>query len=170
MPDIVARYLARTVAPQDAFQMPASFERDDLGPRPDPDRRILLDPANEVSRHVRRETVCADEHVNLPTRASEKYRGLTRRVGTSDDDDLVIVAKLRLLHEGCGVVNAGAFELRKISERWLTVSRSSRDDHGAGAYCRPIVQSHAELLPFAGEFRGAFCDHDGGTELLHLGI
>ena len=60
---------------------------------------------------------------------SKKQCGLARRVGPADDDDLVAVAELRFLHEGRVVVDAGAFELREIRERRLTVSGSRGDDY-----------------------------------------
>src|SRR5262249_60066607 len=67
VPDIMARDFAGAVAPPHPFQAPVSFERDDLGSRPDVDRRILFDAANEGPRHGRGETVRADEDVHLPT-------------------------------------------------------------------------------------------------------
>ena len=45
----------------------------------------------------------------------QEYRGLTGRVGAADHDDLIAVAELRL-HEGCAVVDTGAFELPEIRQ------------------------------------------------------
>jgi hypothetical protein len=62
--------------------------------------------------------------MNLSTGPRQKYRGLTRRVGTPDDDDFVTVAELRFLHESRVVVDADTFELSEIRERRLTISGS----------------------------------------------
>jgi hypothetical protein len=168
--DIMTRRWPSAVAPQYAFEMSVSFDCHDLGSRSDLDVGRFLDAANQASRHARSKTVGADEHVNGPDRAREKHRRLTRRVGGSDDDDFVVLAKLRVLHEGCAVVDAGTFELGEIGEWRLTVSGSCGDDHRASGNGRPIARSHAVRRRFAGEFRGAFCDHDGGAKLLRLCI
>ena len=76
----------------------------------------------------------------------QKHRGLARRVGAADDDDLVAVAELRFLHEGRVVVDAGTFELREIRERRLTVSGSCGDDHRASRDAsrrRPVSRRRA---------------------------
>src|SRR6516165_2404724 len=128
MPNIVTRKCASTVAPKHAFQMTVSFEGCDLGARSDLDRRRFFDPTNQVLGHAHRETVGPDKHVNPSTGPREKHRRLTSRVGTSDDDDLVAVAKLRFFHKRCVVVDAGTFELREIGEWRLPVSGSCGDD------------------------------------------
>jgi hypothetical protein len=40
------------VAPPDALETMIAFERDELGVRPDLDRRALLDSADQISRHA----------------------------------------------------------------------------------------------------------------------
>src|SRR5215469_9731827 len=150
--------------------MPVSFEGYDLGPRSDLDCRNLFDPTNQVSGHAHRETVGPDEHVDPPTGPPEKHRRLTCRVGTSDDDDLVAVAKLRFFHERRVVVDAGTFELREIGEWRLTVSGSCGDDDRASGNRCAVTQPYAVPLRFAGQSRGTFRDHDGSAKLLGLGI
>ena len=65
VPDVVRLDGAvSVVAPPDALEMPFAFERDDLRVRPQRDRGVVLDAANEVARHrvgqpVRREPACA---------------------------------------------------------------------------------------------------------------
>ena len=112
----------------------------------------------------------SDEDMNPSPGLRQKHRGLTGRVGTADDDDLVAVAELRFLHEGRVVVDADTFELTEIRERRLTVSGSCGNDHRASRNRRAVVQSHAVGRSFAGQLRGAFRDHDLGAKLLRLGI
>src|SRR5882672_638416 len=81
--------------------------------------------------------------MNPSTGLRQKYRGLTGRVGTSDDDDFVTVAELRFLHEGRAVVDADTFELTEIREGRFSVSRSCGNDHRASRNRRAVVQSHA---------------------------
>jgi len=52
----------------------------------------------------------------------QKHCGLTGRVGAADDDDLIVGAELRILHEGRVVVDADTFKLTQICERRLTVA------------------------------------------------
>src|SRR5215472_944047 len=136
--------------------MTVSFEGCYLGARFDLNRRTLFDPTNQVLGHAQRETVGPDEHVNPPTRPREKHRRLTRRVGTSDDDDLVAVAKLCFFHKRRVVVDAGTFELREIGEWRLTVSGSGGDDDCASGNRCAVTQPYAVPLRFAGQSRGTF--------------
>src|SRR4051812_31958447 len=118
--------------------MDVSFELHNLRSCSDLDGRSLFDTSNQVSRHACRETVGADEHMNPPTTPGEEQGRLTRRVAATNDDDLVCVAELRFFHEGRAVVNAGAFELREICERWLAIPSSCRDDHRPRGDRRPV--------------------------------
>src|SRR6185295_15149872 len=101
-----------------------------------------------------RKAAGANEHMNSSASPRQKHRGLTSGVGTTDDDDLVAVAKLRFLHEGRVVVDADAFEPPEIREGRLTVSSSCRNDHGASRNRRAVVQSHAVGPSFAGQLGG----------------
>src|SRR5262245_39252004 len=130
--------------------MPVSFEGYNFGSRSDLSSRSLFDAAKQASRHAWRKAVGTGERATPSTRSSDKHGGRTSRVGTSDDDDLVVVAKLRFLHEGCAVVDAGTFELRQIGECRLTISGACGDDHCASGNGRAVTQSHAVMLGFAG--------------------
>src|SRR5262245_33646723 len=123
--------------------MTVSFERNDLGPRSDMDRRSLFDPANQVSPHATRETVGADELVTLPTRPRKTHRGLTSRVCTSADDDLIVVGQLRFFHGRRVVVDADTCELTEIRERRPTIPGSCGNDHRASRNYRAVLESHS---------------------------
>ena len=119
--DVVRLDVARPiVAPPDAFEMPVAVQRDELRSRPQGDRRVLLDSANEIARHRVRQAVLADQEVDVPGRLREKHRGLARGVAAADDHDLLAGAQLRLHRRG-GVVHARAFELRQVCDRGLAV-------------------------------------------------
>src|SRR5215475_9151166 len=107
--------------------MTFSFERCDLGPRSDLDRWSFFDPTHQVSGHAHREAVGPDEQVDPSTRTREEYRRLTSGVGTSDDDDLIAVPKLRFLHKRSVVVDAGTFKFIFINRRRHTISGSCGD-------------------------------------------
>src|SRR6266403_823956 len=99
------------------LQAPISLKSHDLRSRSDLDCRGVFDTAKEVSRHALRETVRSNEHMNSSASLRQEHRGLTGRVRTTDDDDLIVVAKLRFFHERRVVVDADTFELTEIRER-----------------------------------------------------
>src|SRR5262245_54526016 len=101
--------------------MPVSIESHDLSSRSDLDRRTLFDATQQVTRHGLRKTVRSNEQMNSAPSLRQEYRGLTGRVGTADDDDLVAVAELRFLHEGRVVVDADTFDLPEFGEGGLRV-------------------------------------------------
>ena len=78
--------------------------------------------------------------MNPPSRPCEKHGRLTRRVATSNDDDLVLVPKLRFFHEGCAVVHARTFEPSDFSvkvsfvrqTRALTIVKSRVESRAPG--------------------------------------
>src|SRR5262245_11836350 len=111
--------------------MTVSFEGCNLGVRFDLDRGSFFDPTNQVSGHAHRETPGPDEQVNPSAGPREKHCRLTGRIGTSDNDDLVTVAKLRFFHKSRVVVDAGTFELREIGEWRFAVSGPGGDDDSA---------------------------------------
>src|SRR6476620_7337969 len=122
--------------------MSVSLESHDLGSRSKLDGWGLFDSADQVSRHAFRKIAGSDEQMNPSRGLRKKYRGLTGRIGSADDDNLVAVAELRFLHEGRAVVDTGAFELPEIREGRLTVSSSCRNDHCASRNRRAVVQCH----------------------------
>src|SRR5262249_34101475 len=150
------------------LKMSVSLKRHNLGSRLDLDCWGLLDASNQVSRHAHRKTAGADEQMNMPRRLRQEHRGLAGRVRPAYDDDLIAVAELRF-HEGRAVVDTRTFELTEIRERRPTVSSPSGNDHCASRDGHAVVESHAVGVVFAGQLRGAFCDHDLSAKLLGVG-
>ena len=101
------------------------------------DRRVLLDAGDEVARHRVGEPVAAHEYVDARGRLCQEHGCLARRISAADDHDLLAPAELRF-HEGRGVVDAGAFELREVRDRGLAVLGAGRDDDRAGLYALAI--------------------------------
>src|SRR5262252_205262 len=108
--------------------------------------------------------------MNTPASPCQKHRGLAGGVRAADDDRLIVVAELRVLHERRVVVDADTFELSEILDRRLTVPGSGGDDHGAGRNRYTVLESHAIGASFAREIDGTFGNRHLGTKLLRLGI
>ena len=157
------------VAPPDPFDMPVSFQGDDLCACAQDNRGVVLDAANEIARHRVCQPVAADQYLHASGGLREKHRRLTGGVATADDDDLLAHAQLRL-HLRRAVVHARAFELREVIERRLAVLGAGGDDQRARRDARPVVHLHGVRRPIAGQLRGAFRDHDLGAELLGLRV
>src|SRR5262249_30438870 len=169
VPDLVTRDGSAAGAPRDRFQAPVSLERHDLRSRSDLDRRGLFDTAKEISRHALRKTVRSNEDMNAPACPCQKHRRLTSGVGTADDDRLIVVAELRVLHECRVVVDADTFEPTEILDRWFPVPGSCGNDHGAGRNRGAVLEFQGVGVSFAGQLGGTLRDHDLCAELLRLG-
>src|SRR5262249_33705093 len=170
VPDIGAGDGPGAIAPRDRLQAPVSLESYDLRSRSHLDRGGLFDPAKKISRHALRKTVRSNEHMNTPASPRQKHRRLTSGVGTADDDRLIIVAELRVLHEGRVVVDADTFEPTEILDRRLAIWGSRGNDHGAGWNRGAVLEPQGVDVSFAGQLGGALRDHDFGAKLLRLGI
>jgi hypothetical protein len=64
------------VAPSDTFEPAVPVERDDLGVRAQDNRGVLLDPANQVSRHRLGEPRSTHQHVDSTRHGREEHGGL----------------------------------------------------------------------------------------------
>src|SRR5262249_59509947 len=94
--DVQRRDLAVTIAPAHALEALFALERYDLGAAAQGDVGRLLDAPDEVARHAGGEAVAADHDVDVLDRRREVDRRLARRVAAADDDDLRVLAELRL--------------------------------------------------------------------------
>jgi len=97
----------------------------------------------------------------------EKGRSLPRRVPSADDDDLIIVAELRL-DVGGGVVDPETLETRQIRERQLAILHTGRDEHGVAPCFAPSGALRDERAAIAGKRCYGLRDRDVRAKLLGL--
>src|SRR6266852_2407500 len=73
------------VSPADAFEMVAAFQRHNFRLCSQDDIGVLLQTANQITRHAFCQPARSDEHVNALGGLREKYRSLPRRVPSADN-------------------------------------------------------------------------------------
>ena len=112
------------------------------------DRRMILDAADEIARHRRRQSARSHQHVHAPRALGEEHGGLPRGVAAADHDHLFARAELRL-HERGRVVDADTFEARERLERRLAILRTGRDDDCACANAVALLAQVDRVRPLA---------------------
>jgi hypothetical protein len=131
------------------------------------DRRVLLDPPDQIPRHRLSQPVRSHEYVDALRRLREEDRGLARRIAPADDDHLVVHALLRL-HESRAVVNANAFEARKTLEQRSAILGTGCDQDGSRLHGDAVADLYRVARVLAVELNRAACDQDVRAELLRL--
>src|SRR5688572_27466206 len=97
----------------------------------------------------------------------EEDRRLARRVATTNDRDVFVLAELRF-HEGGAVVHAGILEFADPRQVRLSVLRTGRDDDRASADALATVDLDRIRTPLTQQPSGVPGDDEARTELLRL--
>src|SRR3989442_12580029 len=114
MPDWARLNASRPVAPPvNAFDVPGSFNADDLRIREHGNDRRLLDTPDEVSGHAFGEAVGPHKQMNVFRCAGEENRGLPGGIPASYHNHLIAAADLRF-HEGRRVIDAQSLVLLQV--------------------------------------------------------
>jgi len=108
-PDL-ARYSCPAVSEQQALQLPVTHGAHDGGVGEDSDRRMLLESLYQVLRHLLRERRAADDERHRARVRRGVQRGLPRRVGSADDEDVAAPVEDQLAGRRA-VVDPGADQL-----------------------------------------------------------
>src|SRR5260370_40292047 len=82
------------VAPSDTLKMLLPFERDNLRALSQINRRIFLDPSNQIAEHDRAQSIRAHQHVDAFGCLREERGRLTCGISTANDDHFFIAAQL----------------------------------------------------------------------------
>ena len=156
-----------TAPPGDTAQFALAFQRNDLRVGVHGDVRAVLDTADQVARHALGQPIGAHQHMNLVAGPGQKDGGLAGRVAAADDDDFLVLTKLRF-QVGRGVIDAGAQEARQVFDFQRPVLRAAGDQHNVGTYRAAFRQIHHVRPPLAVQCYRLRGDTERGAEFLRL--
>jgi hypothetical protein len=133
------------IAPAHALQLllPAAVQGNDLGPGQYFDIVDRLDAVDEIFRHALHEAWPAHQNPDFCSEIAQEGGGLTRRVATSDQNDLLVPTQPRL--DGRSPVpNTASLKIPEVRNIEAPVARAGRNHHAQSFHAPTIVQVKRE--------------------------